>query len=284
MNPTKTPRTNLLPLTLGNPTFRRRFVAATLLGALVCILPTASAVAKSPKGKAAQTPAGASAIEPDAMDALNKMGAYLRTLKAFQVLSDSTTDEVLEDGQAIQYSTKVNMLAEKPNGLRVEITADDEHRFYLFDGKNFTIYGAMAGFYATVPAPPTIKEMIDKISDKYDIEFPLTDLFLWGTDDAAAKKITSAIDVGPTSVNGITCEQYAFRQEGVDWQIWIQLGDFPLPLKYVIRTLTDDAKPQHSAELTWNLAPSFNREAFTFDPPADAHRILLKDMTAPEKK
>ena len=44
------------------------------------------------------------------------------------------------------------------------------------------------------------------------------------------------IDVGPTEVGSITCEQYAFRQPGLDRQIWIQLGDFPLPKKLVITT------------------------------------------------
>ena len=61
-----------------------------------------------------------------------------------------------------------------------------------------------------------------------------------------SRRSQPAVDIGPSAVDGMTCEQYAFRQEGVDWQIWIQLGDFPLPRKLVIRTLTDDAKPQHS--------------------------------------
>jgi Predicted periplasmic protein (DUF2092) len=89
-----------------------------------------------------------------------------------------------------------------------------------------------------------------------------------------------ADDIGPSAVDGVTCEQYAFRQEGVDWQIWIQLGEFPLPRKLVIRTLTDDAKPQHSEILTWNLAPSFSENAFTFDSPADARRITIAQVNA----
>lgn len=264
------------------PPVLRRIHVAAIATCLLSGLAISPAFARPP-----QAAAPAPAIDPDAMTALNKMSAYLRTLKAFQVTSDSTTDEVLDDGQIIQYSTTVNLLAAPPSGLRVEITSDDEHRFYLFNGKEFTIFGANAHFYATVPAPPTIHEMIDKIGERYDIDFPLTDLFTWGTNrDEESKKVTSAFDVGPTSVNGITCEQYAFRQEGVDWQIWVQLGEFPLPLKIVIRTLTDEARPQHTSMLTWNLAPSFNQEAFTFTPPADAHRIVMKDMnaTAEEKK
>ena len=82
------------------------------------------------------------------------------------------------------------------------------------------------------------------------------------------------------SVSVFTCEQYAFRQEGIDWQIWIQLGEFPLPRKLVIRTLTDDAKPQHSEVLTWNLAPSFSEDAFTFVPPAGVNRITIAEIKA----
>ena len=39
---------------------------------------------------------GNSNIDPDAMEALNKMGAYLRTLKAFQINSEVTNDDVLD--------------------------------------------------------------------------------------------------------------------------------------------------------------------------------------------
>ena len=220
------------------------------------------------------------AIDPDAMAALNKMGAYMRTLKAFQVKADVSTDKVRNDGQTIEFSSKVDIMIVRPNRMRVEVNDDAGHRFYLFNGKEFTIYGQVAGFYATVPAPDTLAKLHDDLSDKYGIELPLTDLFYWGTDDAIMKRITAADDIGPSTVDGVTCEQYAFRQAGIDWQIWIQLGEFPLPRKLVIRTLTDDAKPQHSEVLTWNLAPSYSDSAFTFVPPDGVNRITLEEIRA----
>ena len=48
------------------------------------------------------------------------------------------------------------------------------------------------------------------------------------------------MDVGPSVVGGVTCEQYAFRQADIDWQIWIQLGDYPLPRRLVATTTTDE--------------------------------------------
>jgi hypothetical protein len=234
--------------------------------------------------KGIQTDSKEPAIDPDAMGALNKMGVYLRTLKSFQVTADVTTDNVLDDWQTIQFSTKVDIVAARPNRLRMEVTGDGGHQFYFFDGRNFTIFAQIINYYATVPAPQTIAELTDNLSNKYGIELPLVDLFEWGTNDSNIKKIKAAIDINPSTVDGVTCEQYAFRQEGVDWQLWVQLGQFPLPRKLVIRILTDDAKPQHREVLTWNLAPSFSEDAFTFDPPADAHRISLAEVKAQSNK
>jgi len=220
-------------------------------------------------------------IDPSAMAALDKMGAYLRTLNTFKVKSVETTDDVLENGQAVQSDRVVEILAARPNRLYAEIKADDMHPFFLYDGKNFTIYGQQINYYATVPAPPTIAGLIDELENKYDIDMPLVDLFLWGSPQSAeAQAITSAIDLGPSSVDGTTCEQYAFRQDGLDWQIWIQQGDYPLPRKLVLTTLIEDARPRHSKLLTWDLAPSFNDAAFTFDPPKDAQRITIAEVTA----
>jgi hypothetical protein len=223
---------------------------------------------------------GNSNIDPDAMDALNKMGAYLRSLKAFQVDSQVTNDDVLDDGQIITDIKSNTLLSVSPNLLRAELKSDDNDVFLFYDGKNFTVYGKLVNYYATVPAPPTTGQLVDTVYNDYGIEIPLVDLFKWGTNESAVKKITSALDVGPSTVQGITCEHYAFRQEGLDWQIWIQLGDYPLPRKFVIGTLTDDARPQHTSNLVWNLAPSYNEAAFTFDPPAGAQRIALKEINA----
>jgi hypothetical protein len=227
-----------------------------------------------------------SEVDPDAKAALNKMGSYLRTLKAFQVDATTTRDDVLDNGQVIQYSAKVNVLARLPDRMRVEVNSDEKDRMYFFDGKNFTIFAERAGFYAVVPAPPTLAKLSDDLNEKYDIQLPLDDLFLWGTEKEKGGELTGAYDVGPSEVGGVSCEHYAFRQKGLDWQVWIQLGDYPLPRKLVLSTLTDEARPQYSSTLTWNLAPSFDESAFIFDPPKDAQKIVIAQLQSPaaEKK
>jgi hypothetical protein len=223
----------------------------------------------------AQTPAEVPApdLDPAAVAALERMGAYLRSVKTFRVMATTSRDRVLEDGQLIKVQGKVDTLAQFPNHLRVDVVNDRKQRLYLYDGKSFTLYGKATQYYATVPAPPTIAELANVLADKYDIELPLTDLFRWGTERVNPSDLLAAVDVGPSEVEGTSCEHYAFRQEEVDWQVWIQKGDFPLPRKIVITTMTDEARPQYSAVYTWDLAPSFSDATFTFDPSEDAKRI-----------
>jgi hypothetical protein len=137
---------------------------------------------------------------------LKMMGTYLRTLRSFQVQADLSTDDVTEDGQIGQSSSKVNLLAVKPNRFRVELSGDDANRLYLYDGKSFTILGQYTNYYATVQAPPTISELIDKLTDRYDIDLPLVDPSRWGADEGDAKKIKTAVDIGLSTVDGVTCE------------------------------------------------------------------------------
>jgi hypothetical protein len=183
------------------------------------------------------------------------MGTYLRSLKDFQVKAVVASEDVLTDGEKLTYTHTTNLLG-APNKFRIDTDGDQKSRLILYDGKNFTFFARRAGYYATVAAPPTIGELIDVASDKYGIEIPLLDLFLWGGPRASKNEITEASDFGPASVEGITCEHYSFRQPGLDWQVWIQLGDHPLPKKLVLTTTTDEARPQHTSVFTWNLAPS----------------------------
>src|SRR5262245_36019011 len=85
----------------------------------------------------AQTKDTTDKIDRDAMDALTKMGTYLRSLKAFQVKAEVTSEEVLPSGEKLQFGTMADMVAEKPNHLRIDVNSDREHRVFYFDGKTF---------------------------------------------------------------------------------------------------------------------------------------------------
>jgi hypothetical protein len=122
--------------------------------------------------------APASDIEVKAIDALKAMGTYLRTLKTFALRSETTTDEVLDNGQKVQFGGTVDYLVRKPNGMRAEVVSDRKRRQYFYDGKTVTVYGPATGYYASAAAPPTITELLQFLGQKYDLDLPLADLFL----------------------------------------------------------------------------------------------------------
>jgi hypothetical protein len=225
----------------------------------------------------AQTPAAAAAptMDPEAMAALDRMGEFLRSLKAYRVQAVTTRDTVTNDGQLIQRHADWDVLAQSPNRLRMSLASDRKERIYFFDGKSFTIYSPQHRYYASVAGPATTRELAVTLADDYDIELPLEDLFWWGTERVDRTGILGGELIGPSAVEGTTCDHYAFRQADVDWQIWIQAGSYPLPRRLVIATKTDEARPQFSATYTWDLAPSYNDASFQFVPPPGAARIAI---------
>lgn len=215
------------------------------------------------------------AIQPEAMAALTEMGNYLNSHKSFRVLSEMSMDEVLLTGQKILVTGTTDYLTQLPHQLRIsskieELGRDNE---YFFDGKTFTIYSKIDKFYASFDAPGTIGELLDIAQERYDVDIPLRDLFYWGTEKEKAEDIQAAEYIDNSRVNGTPCKHYAFRQEEVDWQIWIEDDSTPLPRKLVITSKLENGQPQYITTLTWDLAPKLADSLFVFTPPEDAHKI-----------
>jgi FixJ family two-component response regulator len=251
---------------------------ASMRTALISSLLALAAMAGAMPARAwASAAAGAAdpgaGVEPEAAEALGRMGAYLQTLHAFGLKARASTDEVLQDGQKIQLDSAMTLWVHRPDRLRVDVHSDRKSRQFFFDGRSFTVFARRAGCYARVGAPPTIRELLAGISRKYGVEMPLTDLFAFGADPAQQCSLTSARAVGLATLRGTPCDQYAFRQEGLDWQLWIQRGDRPLPRRFVLTATDDPARPQHAIELDWLLEDKPSDAVFAFTPPADAHEI-----------
>lgn len=230
---------------------------------------------------AAATADADSEIDATAMQALDKMGAALRSLKQFSIASTTTREIVLDSGEKIQLDGFVDWKVKQPNALYVDVKSDRKNREFFYDGKDLTIYAPSLKFYTSIDSiNANLRGFVLKASNDYGIELPLTDLFFWGTEYAPDELIKSAIFVGPETMNDDKVDHYAFRQEGVDWQVWISQTT-TLPLKLVITSLDDPARPQYTARLSWDTSATFEDSTFKFVPPEGAHKIEFKpDMVA----
>ncbi len=214
-------------------------------------------------------------VEPEAVDALQRMSAFLLSLNTIQIVSDTSLDAVTNDGQRIQMDAVTTYKVRKPNGFVIDYQGAMKPRRYYYDGKQFTVYSPKLGFYAQAPAPATNREVLDAIYNRYGISLPLEDLFRWGDNEERIANLKSAYEVGPAVVDGMETNHYAFREGTIDWEIWLDKGEQPIPRKVVIVDRTDPARPAYAARLKWTLNPAFTDADFAFVPDKDAKRIQL---------
>jgi hypothetical protein len=251
---------------------------AALLVALGLPFSVARVAAQDMKEPPSAVPQQPQTVEPDAVQALKDMSAYLATLQTFEVRADTTRDLVSGNGQRVQLSGVSNYKVRRPNSFVIDVATDYKQRRFYYDGKQFTVFAPQLDYYATAAAPPTILQTIDAIESRYGIDLPLDDLFRWNDPSGVqVSNLTSGYYIGPSTIDGVATDHYAFREDArnVDWEIWIQQGDQPLPRKLVIIDRSDDARPAYTARLSWTLNPTLAADAFTFRPGPNAKQIRL---------
>jgi hypothetical protein len=226
------------------------------------------AQAATPPATAAQP--GPAQVEPKAVDALAQMSAYLRSIPVFQVTLETQRDDVDVYGQLITLSGEATYKVRRPDAFSIDLKLPSATQQYVDDGKTVTLYDAATGAYGRFQALPTARATLELAEQKYGATVPLEDLFTWSEGDDRAKALTSAHFVGRDRIAGQNANHYAFRQPGVDWQIWIADGDKPAPLRVAIVATDDPARPKFQTELRWDTAPQFAADTFAFKPPPNA--------------
>jgi hypothetical protein len=250
-----------------------RLLLGSVLGVCASSGPLAAQPAAPTPPAAAPAPA-ANPVEPGALEALRRMSAYIGSFTTFKLTADTTLDVVLDNGQKVQVSGETTYDVRRPNGFVIQVASDLKIRRFYYDGKSLTVYDPEANVYATTAAPATIRQTLDMAYQKYGIDVPLQDLFTWADpNDGRAKSLLQGFYVGATMVGGVDCDQYAFQQGDVDWQIWISHSDEPLPMKMLVVSRNRPSHPQFESTLHWVKNLAYDDATFALHPTAGAVAI-----------
>ncbi|MCP3714597.1 DUF2092 domain-containing protein [Paraburkholderia sp. CNPSo 3281] len=220
------------------------------------------------------------AVDQQALDALNAMGAYLRTLRKFEVDADTSTDVVLDNGQNAALLRHTMLKVKRPDRLRADITGNGNVRGLIYDGREFMTFNEKKGYYTRNDAAPTLDGLVRELANTWRIEAPLAELFYWGNGKDDNTAITAAQALGVEKLDTRWCTHYAFQQRGADWEMWIEQGRRPLPCHLVVTDTTQASRPRHEVTYHWNLAPSFVASTFALHPKPGAKRIELEPAAA----
>jgi hypothetical protein len=224
----------------------------------------------------AQTPA----VQPEADQLLRKMSDFLAGLEQFSIQTENSIEVILKSGEKIQYDSPAEAMVQRPNKVYAERKGDIVNQEFYYDGKTLTLYNPDQRYYGTVPAPPTIDQAIDFARESLDLYAPGGDFLSQNAYKVLMEDVVSGLYIGMSVVGGTKCHHLAFRGNEVDWQIWIEDGDKPLPKKFIITTKWMTAAPQFTMYVKkWDLSPKFSENVFTFVPPKDAHRIDFIRLT-----
>ena len=208
-----------------------------------------------------------------------EMSDYLAAEEAFAFNYDSVLEVVSTDGQKLQLVSSGDAVINRPDRIRVRRHGGFVDVELIFDGTTLTVVGHNANAYTQVETPGTIDQLIDVLRDKYNVPLPAADLLLSDVYGTLMPDVTDVKDIGSGVVGGVECDQFAFRTEEVDWQIWIAQGDRPFPCRYVITTKQIEGGPQYSLQVSdWITGDDVAADDFTFDNSTDAQSIAIDDI------
>ena len=224
-------------------------------------------------------------IDPQAEKLLRRMSDYLASRQQFTLKAESAVEAVLATGQKVQFESPATLMVARPNKLRAHRKGDVVNQEFFYDGKTLTLYNPKENLYATVAAPSTLDEMFDFAREKLDVIAPATDLLYNNAAEKMLKASSSGFVIGPSAVAGVKTTHLAFRAADVDWQVWIEDGDKPLPRKFVLTSKQVKGEPEFTVVIrSWDVAPKLADKEFVFVPPKAAKKIDFLMLTADTAK
>ena len=245
--------------------------ASTRCGFAVLLMPVFLAL---PLAVSLPAVADGAGVDPDAGRLLKRMTDFVGSEETFSLETVNTVEVVLENGQKVQFTGGASTTVQRPDRLYSERTSDIMRQVLYYDGESVTLVNPGDGVYATVPAPATLDGMLDFAREVLDIVAPAGDLITRDAYERLMSDTRSGFVVGKSYIAGVRCDHLAFRGYDVDWQVWIEDGDRPVPRKFVITTLDVEQAPQAEVLVTrWTSSPSIKKAQFEFTPPAGMLRV-----------
>lgn len=251
-----------------------RHAGRLLLSVMLC-MPAVPAFAQEAASSTIPQPTGKvfdQLISPEAQAVLDRMSATLGGLESFSIEAHGTRDEVVAYGYKLQHNETATLSVQRPNRLRAEVRGDLRQRTFVYDGSKVSIFSGDDDVYTSTPVSANLDRLLGGLLDA-GVELPLIDVLYQAFAGTLTEAVRGGILVGESTVDGVACDQLAFRQANVDWQLWVEKGSRALPRKIVITTRYAVGDPQFQAVMHWNVQPKFNAKTFVFTPPQGAQEI-----------
>jgi hypothetical protein len=254
---------------------------SVLILTLGMILVTSSAQAKPATAKkkvkaaAAETspaPEPTSSLEPKALEILKAASSRLAAAHTMKFTAIHFYESPSRQGHPLAFTTKSEVTLQRPDKLRVIMSADGPASEFYYDGKKMMAYAPAENLVATAAAPPTIDATLEQVYHSAAIYFPFDDWIVADPYKEMSEGMKLAYYIGQSKVvGGTTTDMVAYIDHGVFIQAWIGAED-KLPRLLHAIYLDDPERLRHTLVLSdWQLDATVPPDTFASAKAASAN-------------
>jgi hypothetical protein len=213
------------------------------------------------------------AIDPEAKDAVNKMGKTLSS-GAFSFQSH-TIRQYEKDNVPLHIFHSAQVLVRRPDRLMVNTNGDDGQAQIGYDGKTLTVYSVTANKYGQMPITGSIETMLRAASERMGVDFPLADLLANQPGQAFLSGVVTGKKVGDVNIDGQKGNHFFFLQPpGLELELWSEANERALPRRIVLTYRSIPGEPQFVSQMSdWKLGINPPDDAFMVKIPAGATKV-----------
>ena len=193
---------------------------------------------------------------PVPVDLLRAMSQFLAKQKAFSYHAEVEFDRLLPGGPKVRMAGAVDVAVSRPGSLHVDYRDDISDRLLWFDKGKVTLLDPVAGTVAEVSGPKDIDRMVAKLEKDQGVTLPLGEFAESDPYKTLTRGVETAYYIGVGNVEGIHCHHVLLERKDLFIQIWIEIGEKPLPRKLVFEYPLRPGSPQFTASITeWSFEP-----------------------------
>jgi len=216
-------------------------------------------------------------IEPRADKVLRQMSDALARSPSFSFTAADYTDKRHDTGQTARFFRELDIQVKRPNRFYAQIHGDEINRTVWYNQDTLTVLDNQKSQYAKLGVPARIENMFDFVMEKYGLTVPLADLLFENPYAVLTESILTGVYNGLDRVDSYSCHHLSFSQEYIDWQIWIDTGDIPVPRKILIIHTSKTGQPRYSVTMdNWNLNTALPDKRFQAKLPSQAKLVSLE--------
>jgi hypothetical protein len=228
----------------------------------------------------AEEPQRTSLADDPHLSLLKRSLNLLTHQKQFSFTAESGYDSVQEDGQKIEFGSRRQIIIQRPDRIRMESHDRNGHQLQvIYNGKEISFFTPRENKYAVKSKTGTLDDFLDHLANDLQVQIPLAQVGYRNFNEIAMKDFTTGFKVEESIITEILCDHLVFRNDQIDFQIWIRKSGDPLPVRWIITYKKEEGQPQFWVQfIKWNLNPKIEDSTFTFTPPKGAERIQFAPL------